>query len=159
MQKLLSMSDDEINKATGEIRSLIRKLNEFQEKSGIDLKSDSIRPAIGKYDEVQLRKIDNTISNEERSLANKDIELREQALIERFNSDIKEISEQLDAKYIALIEQLLQEFARFKSVLDLAFDIDVNVAFAGSAVLAQCIGCTNDKILWSKQEVDNYFQN
>ena len=326
MQKLLSMSDEEVNKASREIRAVVHKLREFQEQTGINLNGDSVKPAIGNYDEVQLGKIDETINNEEKSIKDKDQERRdntyqqskpslqeglkvtaisagieggmsfclsvsqklksgkklsdftaedwqdigidtavgggkgairgasiygltnftatpaavasalvtatfgiisqarllhqgkissedfivnsevvcldvtisaissligqvaipipvlgavigntagmfmygiaknnlsqkEQALISRFNSDMQKINEQLDAKYLALIEQLLQEFARFKSVLDLAFDIDVNIAFAGSIALAQHIGCADDKILWNKQEVDAYFTN
>ena len=92
-------------------------------------------------------------------IAKNNLSLKEQALITSFNNDMKRINEQLDARYLALIEQLIQEFTKFKSVLDLAFDIDVNVAFAGSIALAQYVGCTDDMILWNKQSIDNYFQN
>lgn len=324
MQKLFSMNDEEINKASREVRAVVQKLKEFQEQTGIDLSGDSIKPAIGNYDEVQLGKIDNTIDNEEKSIKTKDQERRddayqqnkptlqegvkataasaaieggmsfclgvakklksgkklseftaddwkdigidiaagsgkgavrgasiytltnftatpaavasalvtaafgvtaqarllqqgkisnedfivnsevvcldvsvsaissllgqvmipvpilgavignavgmfmygiakdnlsnqEQALIESFNSSIQQLNEQLDEHYRALIELLNQEFVKFKSVLELAFDLDVNVAFAGSIALAQHVGCDKDRILWDKQAVDAYF--
>lgn len=84
---------------------------------------------------------------------------QEQALIESFNNGIQQLNEQLDEHYRALIELLNQEFSKFKSVLELAFDLDVNVAFAGSIALAQYLGCDKDKILWDKQAVDAYFLN
>ncbi|MCL2200925.1 MAG: hypothetical protein FWB75_03080 [Oscillospiraceae bacterium] len=92
-------------------------------------------------------------------IAKNNLSQKEQAIIDSFNSDMKQINEHLDAEYIALIEQLFKEFAKFKSVLDLAFDIDVNVAFAGSISLAQYVGCANSKILWNKRAVDDYFLN
>ena len=326
MQKLLSMSDEEVNKASREIRAVIHKLREFQEQTGIDLTGNSIQPAIGNYDEVQLGKIDNTIDNEEASIKDKDQERRdeahqqskptlqeglkatavsaaveggmsfclgvaqklksgkkiseftaedwkdigidtaagggkgairgasiygltnftatpaavasalvtaafgvtaqarllqqgkiskedfiinsevvcldvsvsaisslmgqvmipvpvlgavignavgmfmygiaknnlsqqEQSLIADFNNSIQQINEQLDAQYLALVELLRQEFAQFKSVLELALSEDVNVAFAGSIAMAQYVGCDKEKILWDKQAVDAYFLN
>lgn len=326
MQKLLSMGDEELNKASGEVRAIIQKLREFQQQTGIDLSSDSIQPAIGNYNEVQLGKVNNTIDNEESSIKDKDKERRneaheqskpslqeglkatvvsaaieggvsfcigvvqkhksgkklsqftaedwkdigidtaagggkgairgagiygltnftatpaavasglataafgitaqasllrqgkisnedfiinsevvcldvtvsaisslmglvmipipvlgavignaagmfmygiakdnlskkEQTLIENFNADIQHLNEQLDKHYLELIQLLLQEFAKFKSVLDLALDPDVNAAFAGSIAMAQYVGCDKNKILLDKQMVDAYFQN
>ena len=326
MQEFLSMSDEEVNKASREVRAIVRKLREFQEKTGIDLQGDTVRPGVGKYDEVQIERIGDTIDNEEKSIKDKDQELREQAhekskpsvreglkvtavsagieggisfclsvhkklksgkkisqftaedwqdvgidtaagggkgavrgagiygltnftatpaavasalvtatfgvvsqarllhqgkisnedfiinseivcldvtisaisslmgqvmipipilgavignvtgmfmygiaknnlsqreqtIIAGFNSDMKQINKQLDAQHLALIEQLIQEFAKFNSVLDLAFDIDVNVAFAGSIALAQYVGCAENEILSNKQAVDAYFLN
>ena len=92
-------------------------------------------------------------------IAKNNLSQKEQALISNFNSDMKLLNEQLDAQYFAIIEELIQEFAKYKSVLDLAFDMDVNVAFAGSIALAQYVGCADNKILWNKQAVDTYFQN
>lgn len=83
----------------------------------------------------------------------------EQALIESYNSRIYELSDQLDEKYRELMNLLNDEFAKFKTVLDLALDQDVNIAFSGSIALAQYVGCDSEKILWNKQDVDAYFQN
>lgn len=90
-------------------------------------------------------------------IAKDNLSYQEQALIAGYNSSMQELNQRLDAQYRALLDQLLQEFARFKSVLELAFDLDVNVAFAGSIGLAQHLGCDEEKILWDKQAVDAYF--
>jgi len=92
-------------------------------------------------------------------IAKNNLSRKEQALINRFNNDMQQLNKQLDVEHAALIEQLLQEIAQFKSVLDLAFDIDVNVAFAGSIALAQHVGCADGEILWNKYAVDDYFLN
>lgn len=324
MQELISMSEEEVNKASREIRAVIRALREFQEQTGIDLTGNSIQPAIGNYDEVQLGKIDNTIDKEEASVKEKDQERRdeaqqqsipslheglkatavsaaveggmsfclgvaqklksgkkiseftaedwkdigidtavgggkgairgasiygltnftatpaavasalvtatfgvaaqtrllqqgkiskedfiinsevicldisvstisslmgqvmipvpvlgavignavgmfmygiaknnlsqqEQSLIADFNNSIQQINEQLDTHYLIFVELLRQEFAKFKSVLELALSEDVNVAFAGSITMAQYVGCDKEKILWDKQSVDAFF--
>jgi hypothetical protein len=324
MQKLLDMSDEEVNKASRKIRFIIQKLRDFQNETGIDLRGDPIQPAIGNYDEVQLGKVDDTINNEEKSIKDKDKELRddahrqskptlqeglnatavsaaveggmsfclgvakklksgkklnefteqdwidvgldtakgtgkgairgaavysltnftatpaavasalvtaifgiaaqaqllhkgditpeefiensevvcldvtvsaiasvmgqvlipipvlgavignavgmfmygiakdtlskqEQALIRNFNDSIQSLNEQLEAHYKVLIELLKQEFAKFQSVLELAFDLNVNIAFAGSITLAQYVGCADSKILKDKAAVDDFF--
>lgn len=326
MISLLSMSDEEVNKASKEVRDVIQKLREFQEQTDIDLSGDVIQPAIGKYDEVQLGKVDDTIDKEEKSIKEKDKENRdkaheeskpsreeglkaaavsaaieggmsfclgvamklksgkklsdftlkdwkdvgietavgggkgairgagiytltnftatpaavasalvtatfgvaaqarllrqgkisnedfivnsevvcldvtvsaissllgqivipmpvlgavignavgmfmygiakdnlskyEQSLIANFTNDIQQLNEQLDAEYIAFVELLKQEFAKFESILELAFDPAVNKAFAGSIAMAQYVGCDKNQILWNKQDVDHYFIN
>lgn len=326
MQKLISLSDEEINKASHQVRTIVQRLRDFQEQAGIDLNSDSIQPAIGTYDEVQLGKINDTIDKEDKAIRDKDKERRddayqaskptlregvkvtaasaaieggvsfglavaakrksgkkileftsddwkdigidtavgggkgavrgagiytltnftatpaavasalvtatfglaaqasllqqgkisnedfiinsevicldvtvstiaslmgqvaipipvlgavigntagmfmygiaknhlteqEQALIARFNSSIQLLNEQLDEHYCELLERLNQEFARFQSVLELAFDLDVNLAFEGSIGVAIQVGCDEDKILRGKPAVDAYFRN
>ena len=325
MQKLLAMSDEEVNKASREVRAIIQKLNDFQQQTGIDLSSNKIQPAVGKYSEVQLGKIDETIEKEESTIKETDKKQRdeahqqskptlqeglkatgvsaaveggmsfclavakklragkklnefteedwkevgidtaggtgkgairgasiygltnftatpaavasamvtatfgvaaqanllrqnkitgeefiensevvcldvtisaiasvigqvaipvpvlgavignavgmfmygiakdnlskhEQQLISKFNNDINSLNAQLNEQYKALIELLKREFAKFRSVVALAFDFDVNIAFTGSVELAQYVGCDNSKILKNKAEVDSYFQ-
>lgn len=326
MRDLLSMSEEEINKASRGTRAMVEKLVEFQKRTSIDLSGDSIQPAIGVYKDVQLGTIDGTIENEETSINEKDQERRndayqnskptlqegakattasaaieggmsfclsvakklksgkklseftkndwkdigldtaigsgkgairgasiytltnftatpaavasalvtatfgvtaqakllqqgkisnedfiinsevicldvsmsaisslmgqviipipvlgavignaagmfmygiakdnlteqEQTLIANSNNSINKLNEELDEQYRKLIELLNQEFAKFKSVLDLALDLNVNIAFAGSIAMAQYVGCDNGKILWNKHDVDAYFLN
>lgn len=90
-------------------------------------------------------------------IAKDNLSKQEQTLIADFNNTVQQLNEQLDAHYRVLIELLEQEFAKFKSVLDLAFDLDVNVAFLGSIALAQNVGCNSDKILLDRQAIDAYF--
>ena len=325
LQKLLAMSDEEVNKASREVRAVIQKLKDFQQQTGIDLSSNKIQPAIGQYDEVQLSEIDTTIEKEETSIKETDKKQRdeahqqskpslqevikttavsaaieggmsfclgvakklrtgkklndfteedwkevgidtakgtgkgairgssiygltnftatpaavasamvtatfgivaqanllrrgkitdeefiensevvcldvtisaiasvigqvaipipvlgavignaagmfmygiakdylskhEQQLISGYNNNINSLNAQLDEQYKALIEVLRKEFTKYQSAVALAFDYDVNIAFAGSVELAYCVGCDNSKILKNKAEVDSYFQ-
>ena len=326
MQTLLTLSDEQFNKASREVRSIVNKLRDFQQQTGIDLRGESIQPAIGTYDSVQLGKIDETINLEESSIKEKDqsnrenayqhskptlqeglkvtavsatieggisfclevhkkiksgkkiseftsddwkevgietasgggkgairgsaiysmtnftatpaavasalvtatfgiasqasllnqgkisnddfianseiicldvtvsaissimgqviipipilgaiignatgmfmygiaknnLSKKEQLIIEGYNFSIQQINMKLDSQYLTLVNYLLDEFAKFNSIIELALSEEVNMAFAGSIALAQYIGCDNDKILKSKQETDNYFLN
>lgn len=82
---------------------------------------------------------------------------QEQMLIFKSNESMQKLNEQLDSHYRALIELLKQEFARFESVVELAFDLNVNVAFAGSITLAQYVGCPEKNILKDKAAIDAFF--
>jgi len=91
-------------------------------------------------------------------IAKDNLSKQEQALILGFNDRIQKLNEKLDAHNKALIDLLNQEFAKFKSVAELAFDLNVNVAFAGSVTLAQYVGCSDERILKNKLDVDAFFQ-
>ena len=54
---------------------------------------------------------------------------------------------------------LKKEMERFSSMLELAFDPDVNIAFDGSIVLADYVGVTPKKVLRNKRDIDQYFLN
>jgi hypothetical protein len=84
---------------------------------------------------------------------------QEQTLIASYNSSIQKLNEQLDAHYKELIEILKREFAKFKSIVEFAFDLNVNIAFASSVRLAQYVGCPDEKILKDKAAVDTFFLN
>lgn len=90
-------------------------------------------------------------------IAKDNLSKQEQALILKSNEGIQKLNEQLDTHYMALIELLKQEFAKFESVVELAFDLNVNVAFAGSVTLAQYVGCPKEKILKDKAAIDAFF--
>jgi len=82
---------------------------------------------------------------------------QEEALIIGFNESIGKLNDQIDAQNKVFIEQLNQEFSKFESIADLAFDLNVNIAFAGSVALARYVGCPEEKILKDKQDVDKFF--
>lgn len=44
-------------------------------------------------------------------------------------------------------------------MLELAFDVNVNIAFDGSIALADYVGVAQDRVLRSKADIDNYFLN
>lgn len=69
------------------------------------------------------------------------------------------LNEMLEERYRELIFQLKKELANYTSVLELAFDRDVNIAFDGSVALADYVGVSTEKVLRNKQEIDQYFLN
>lgn len=101
--------------------------------------------------------IGNTIGTVAYSIAANYLSADEQKIIGKYVSDIKQLSEQLDARYRALIEQLQAELEHFKSILEFAFDLDVNVAFHGSIVLADSVGVDQNQILRSKADIDRFY--
>ena len=92
-------------------------------------------------------------------IAKDNLSKREQQLIAGYKSDIDALNAKLDEQYKALLELLKQEFAKFQSVAALAFDLDVNIAFAGSVELAQFVGVKDDQILKNKDNIDAFFVN
>ncbi|MDR1194161.1 MAG: hypothetical protein LBK98_08385 [Peptococcaceae bacterium] len=84
---------------------------------------------------------------------------REQALIAQYNDSVQKLNGKLNARHMELIETLRRELAKFKSLVDFAFDLNVNIAFAGSAMLALYAGCPDEKILKDKEAIDAFFLN
>lgn len=84
---------------------------------------------------------------------------KEQTLISNYRESFANLNKMLEERYQALIAQLKRELAKFTSVLELAFDVDVNIAFDGSIALADYVGVAQDKVLRNKSDIDNYFLN
>ena len=84
---------------------------------------------------------------------------KEQGLIRNYQGSFAALNKMLDERYQQLIIQLEKEFAKYTSMLELAFDRDVNIAFDGSIALADYVGVIQDKVLCSKSDIDNYFLN
>lgn len=81
----------------------------------------------------------------------------EQSIIADFNSSLEQLNQKLDKQYQQLILSLKEEFAKFSSVVTLAFDEDINKAFLASIDLANYIGVAKDKILKDERDIDNFF--
>ena len=90
-------------------------------------------------------------------IAKNNLSKQEQALILGFNESIQKLNEQLDTHFKDIIKFIEDAFAKFKSVVELAFDLNVNIAFAGSVTLARCVGCSEEEILKDKATCDAYF--
>ena len=90
-------------------------------------------------------------------IAKDNLSKQEQKLILEFNEGMQKLNEQSDVQYKNFIELIKQEFEKFNSVVELAFDLNVNIAFAGSVELAQYVGCSEEKILKDKVAVDEFF--
>ena len=84
---------------------------------------------------------------------------KEQTITERFLTEMQTLDQVLEFKYQKFIEFLRKEFAKYKSVLELAFDPQANIAFANSITLAELVGVSDEKILRKKSNIDTYFLN
>ncbi|MCH5192428.1 MAG: hypothetical protein J1F11_00600 [Oscillospiraceae bacterium] len=82
---------------------------------------------------------------------------KEQQCIQEHNIAIDKLNAQLDDEYRKLVEFLMEKFKEFKSAVDLAFDIDINIAFDGSIKLAELVGVDSSRILRSQEDIYNYF--
>ncbi len=82
---------------------------------------------------------------------------KEQEYIKSNNIAMTELNKQLDEEYRQLVELITEKFKEFKSAVDLAFDVNINIAFDGSIKLAELVGVGSDKILRNQEDIYNYF--
>lgn len=82
---------------------------------------------------------------------------KEQEHIKNNNIAMDELNKLLDDEHKKLIELLIEKFKEFKSAVELAFDVDINIAFEGSIKLAELVGVNSDKILRNQEDIYNYF--
>lgn len=92
-------------------------------------------------------------------IAKDHLSAKEQALIANYRESFASLNKILEERYQQLMAQLKKEFAKYTSMLELAFDRDVNIAFDGSIALADYVGVAQDRVLRSKADIDNYFLN
>ena len=84
---------------------------------------------------------------------------KEQVLIQNYRESFAALNKMLEERYQQLIAQLKKELTKYTSMLELAFDPNVNIAFDGSIALADYVGVAQDRVLRSKVDIDNYFLN
>ena len=84
---------------------------------------------------------------------------KEQVLISNYQQTFICLNKMLEERYQELISRLKKELAKYASVLELAFDKDVNIAFGGSIALADYVGVTTERVLRNKHDIDQYFLN
>lgn len=82
---------------------------------------------------------------------------KEQAIIAGYQSEIAALTEKLDEQYRLLLRKLEDNFKKFSSMMELAFDVDINTAFESSIQFARFNGVAEDKILKTKAEIDAFF--
>ena len=92
-------------------------------------------------------------------IAKENLSAREQTLISNYQESFESLNRVLEQRYQKLIAQLKKELARYASMLELAFDPDVNIAFGGSIALADYVGVSQEKVLRDKHDIDKYFMN
>ena len=81
----------------------------------------------------------------------------EQRIISDYNKFMASLTQYLDERYKRLVALLNEEFKKFSSIVEFAFDEDVNKAFTSSIQLAEYTGVDDKKILRSKNDIDNFF--
>lgn len=92
-------------------------------------------------------------------IAKDHLSAKEQTLIANYQESFTSLNKMLEERYQLLIDRLKREFAKYASVLELAFDLNVNIAFEGSIALADYVGVLPKNVLRSKADIDNYFLN
>lgn len=81
----------------------------------------------------------------------------EEKIVEGYKKSMSELSMYLDERYNKLIALLETEFKKFSSIVELAFDEDVNQSFYASICLAKHVGVDETLILKDKAGIDAYF--
>lgn len=82
---------------------------------------------------------------------------REQNIIAGYRAEMEALIEKLDAQYREVVQKLKDGLKKFVSMMELAFDLDVNEAFCKSVEFARFNGVPEKKILKTKPEVDAFF--
>lgn len=83
--------------------------------------------------------------------------LQSQKIIEGYNAEMAQLNQQLDIQLLKVVLEIQKALERFKDLEKLAFDEDVNIAFEGAVELAVEVGVSSDKILKTKDDIDNFF--
>lgn len=103
--------------------------------------------------------IGNTIGSFLYGIVNDNCGKEEIRIIDDYNKSMSSLTRYLDKRYKHLITMLDEEFKKFSSIVEFAFDEDVNKAFAASVQLAEYAGVDEKKILRSKNDIDNFFMS
>ena len=82
---------------------------------------------------------------------------QEQSLIAGYRAEITVLIEKLDEQNRALLRLLEANLKRFKTMLELAFNPDINTAFDSSIRFARFNGVAEEKILKTKSDIDAFF--
>lgn len=85
--------------------------------------------------------------------------VKEQEVIGTYRKQMQDLQKQMQQQYEEFADELLHQLSRFRTLTGLAFDEDVNKAFAGAVALARNAGVKEEKILKSKADIDAYFLN
>ena len=70
-----------------------------------------------------------------------------------------ELGTEINLRCIAFANETMKKTKEFESLVDIAFDEDVNIAFEGAIKLARSAGVKEEKILKTKADIDAYFLN
>ena len=90
-------------------------------------------------------------------LCKKEGALRSQKIIENYNLEMAQLNQKLDIQLLKVIVEIQNALNKFKDLEELAFDEKINIAFTGSVNLAAEVGVSSNKILKTKDDIDNFF--
>jgi hypothetical protein len=79
--------------------------------------------------------------------------------VEAYYTEINELNKALDEKYQYFTEYIDREFKKYSTILELAFDNEINVSFENSILLARMSGVEEERILKTVADIDNFFMN
>lgn len=80
-----------------------------------------------------------------------------QKIISGYNCEMEQLKQQLDIRYRMVVLEIQMELMRFADLEKMAFDEEINKAFAGSVRLALETGVEESRILKNLDEIDAYF--
>ena len=84
---------------------------------------------------------------------------KEQAILESYLQNQKQLDEQLQNEYDAFLAELQEYADRFQGLIDAAFSPDLRNSLRQSAELARQTGVEEDEILESIEDVDAFFKD
>ncbi len=96
--------------------------------------------------------IGNTVGSFLHGIAKDNCDKEEQRIIDGYNKSIATLTQYLDERYKHLVALLNEEFKKFSSIVEYAFDEDVNMAFAASIQLAKYTG-VDEKISFEVRRI------
>ncbi|SHM39530.1 hypothetical protein [Ruminococcus flavefaciens] len=101
--------------------------------------------------------IGNTIGNLIYQTAKESLKKQDKQLIESYILEIEALSHSLDVQYKLYVEQLNEAMKEYFLILEDAFAVDCVQAFDGSIQLARYIGVSENDILNTIEDIDDYF--
>lgn len=83
--------------------------------------------------------------------------IKSKQVIENYNAEMDKLNQRLSIQYLQVVLEIKKVLWKFNELEKLAFDLDVNQAFSASVNLAAEVGVTDNKVLKSKEDIDNFF--
>lgn len=77
-------------------------------------------------------------------------------IIQMHREHLRKAREQYEEDYSEYIKVLNENLSMFKTIEELAFDEDVNLACINSIKLAQSVGVSEEKILKSEEDLERF---
>lgn len=90
-------------------------------------------------------------------LCKKHADMKAQKIISGYNTDMAILNKKLDIQYLKVVTEIKKAVQKFTDLEKMAFDKDINIAFAGSVELAVEVGVQKNKILKNMNDINAYF--